>query len=189
PQFEQLVATGEVELVGTNSPSWVGIPLKTPTETIGVLALQHYEKADVYSSRDVQFLEYVGGQIALIIERRRAEERLTSSLSLLTATLDSTTDGILVVDRNGRIAGYNRKYLEIWKIPSEIAESGDADAVLQRAKILLRNPALSTENRKDVYDAEEPDFDVLRFADGRVIERYSQSQKIDGQSVGRVWSY
>jgi PAS domain S-box-containing protein len=77
--FEKLAAEGEVELVGTNSPSWLGVPLRTPSETIGVLVVQHYESAGAYTERDLEFLASVGGQIALAIERKRAESALRES--------------------------------------------------------------------------------------------------------------
>jgi signal transduction histidine kinase/CheY-like chemotaxis protein len=74
--FHSLLDAGEVEQVGKPSPSWLGVPLDTPSETIGVLVVQHYERENVYSQRDVEFLTTVGGQIALAIQRRRAEEEV-----------------------------------------------------------------------------------------------------------------
>jgi PAS domain S-box-containing protein len=74
--FHSLLNAGEVEQVGKPSPSWLGVPLDTPSETIGVLVVQHYERENVYSQRDMEFLTTVGGQIALAIQRRRAEEEV-----------------------------------------------------------------------------------------------------------------
>jgi PAS domain S-box-containing protein len=81
--FDHLVEQGEVELVGSNSPSWIGIPLQTPLKVIGVLVLQHYEKEDVYSEGDVRFLTSIGSQIALAIERKKAEEEIRLKNELL----------------------------------------------------------------------------------------------------------
>jgi two-component system, cell cycle sensor histidine kinase and response regulator CckA len=78
-EFDRLAQQGEVELVGSPSPSWLGVPLKTPTETIGVLVVQHYENENAYDVRDLEFLDSVGGHIALAIERRRSEEALRKS--------------------------------------------------------------------------------------------------------------
>ena len=74
--FDQLAAQGEVELVGTPSPTWLGVPLRTPTETIGVLVVQHYENDSAYTERDLEFMASVGGQIALAIARKRTEDDL-----------------------------------------------------------------------------------------------------------------
>ncbi len=81
--FDILAARGEVELVGSPSPAWLGVPLKTPTATIGVLVVQHYQNENTYDQRDLEFLDSVGGHIALAIERRRAEEGLRKSESML----------------------------------------------------------------------------------------------------------
>jgi len=81
--FDRLVALGEVELVGSPSPAWLGVPLKTPTATIGVLVVQHYQNENAYDIRDLEFLDSVGGHIALAIERRRAEEELRKNESIL----------------------------------------------------------------------------------------------------------
>lgn len=77
--FDDLAKKGEVELVGTPSPSWLGVPLRTPSATIGVLVVQHYEDENAYTHRDLEFLTSVGGQIALAIERKRAETALRQS--------------------------------------------------------------------------------------------------------------
>ena len=74
--FDQLEAQGEVELIGSNSPSWIGVPLQTPSEVIGVMVLQHYEMENVYSEKDVKFLMSIGSQIAIAIERKKAEEEI-----------------------------------------------------------------------------------------------------------------
>ena len=78
-EFDRLAAIGEVELVGSPAPSWLGVPLKTPTATIGVLVVQHYENENAFDMRDLEFLDSVGGHIALAIERRRSEEALRKS--------------------------------------------------------------------------------------------------------------
>lgn len=82
-EFDRLAAAGEVELVGSPSPAWLGVPLKTPTATIGVLVVQHYQNENAYDQRDLEFMESVGGHIALAIERRRAEEELRRNESIL----------------------------------------------------------------------------------------------------------
>src|SRR5208282_2060719 len=80
--FDRLVALNEVELVGSPAPAWLGVPLKTPTATIGVLVVQHYQNESAYDMRDLEFLDSVGGHIALAIERRRSEEALRKSESV-----------------------------------------------------------------------------------------------------------
>ncbi len=81
-EFDRLAARDEVELVGSPSPAWLGVPLKTPTATIGVLVVQHYQNEKAYDLRDLEFIDSVGGHIALAIERRSAEDALSKSASM-----------------------------------------------------------------------------------------------------------
>jgi|WetSurMetagenome_2_1015567.scaffolds.fasta_scaffold03507_2 PAS domain S-box-containing protein len=77
--FDQLITRNEVELIGSNSPSWIGIPLQTPSKVVGVLVLQHYEKENVFSENDVRFLISIGSQIAFAIDRKLSETALRES--------------------------------------------------------------------------------------------------------------
>lgn len=106
--FDLLVELGEVELVGSNSPSWIGIPLQTPSKVIGVLVLQHYEKEDVYSENDVRFLTSIGSQIALAIERKKSEEEITLKNELL-QTINAEKDkffSIIAHDLRGPLSAF-----------------------------------------------------------------------------------
>ncbi|HEX5808516.1 MAG TPA: PAS domain S-box protein, partial [Anaerolineales bacterium] len=78
-RFDELLEHGEVELIGTNSASWLGLPLKTPAGTIGVIAVQDYENSNRYSERDRNFLASIASQVALAIERKQAEEEMRRS--------------------------------------------------------------------------------------------------------------
>ena len=82
-KFDKLVESGEVELIGSNSPSWVGIPLQTLSKVIGVLVLQHYDNENVYSENDVRFLSSIGSQIAIAIDRKKTEEEIKLKNELL----------------------------------------------------------------------------------------------------------
>jgi PAS domain S-box-containing protein len=98
--FDKLTAEGEVELVGTPSPSWLGVPLQTPAATIGVLVVQHYENETAYTERDLEFLASVGGQIALAIERKRAEEKIRESEARLRVLVEQLPAALWTVDKN-----------------------------------------------------------------------------------------
>jgi len=125
-----------------------------------------------------------------ITDRKRAEEERKESYSLLEATLESTADGILAVDRRGKIRGLNTQFQTLWRIPDEILESRDDKALLSFVLGQLKDPDSFLAKVRDLYahpDAES--FDLIEFADGRVIERYSKPQMLGDQIVGRVWSF
>jgi PAS domain S-box-containing protein len=100
--FDLLAAEGKVELVGTPSPSWLGVPLRTPAATIGVLVVQHYEDENAYTERDQEFLASVGGQIALAIERKRSEEKVRESEARLRVLVEQLPAVLWTVDRDLR---------------------------------------------------------------------------------------
>ena len=88
-KFQELRDLGQIELVGSASPSWIGVPLQTSAGIIGVMVLQHYTEANVYSHRHLNFLDSIASNVANVIERKRAEEELKKSHDLIEATLES----------------------------------------------------------------------------------------------------
>jgi PAS domain S-box-containing protein len=130
------------------------------------------------------------GQFQDISARKRDEKALEETLSLLEATLDATADGILVVDPKGRITSLNSRFVEMWRLPSEILETRDDAAALAYGTAQLRDPDAFAAKVEELYqhpDAES--HDVLEFLDGRVFERTSMPQRVGGEIVGRVWSF
>lgn len=133
---------------------------------------------------------YLVAFIEDITQRREAQSEASRSLSLLRATLESTADGILVVDLNGKILSFNQKVADMWGIPPEVFASGDDQRAINMALEKLVNPADFVAKMMELYrHPEETSYDVLGLKDGRTFERYSQAQLIDDVPVGRVWSF
>ena len=124
-----------------------------------------------------------------ITARSVAEERLRSTLSLLTATLDSTADGILVVDAARRVERFNRRLIEMWRLPEALADHGDDSAVVRFVLEQLADPETFLAKLEEVNSQPTTESDVLEFKDGRVFEWHSKPQRVGGEVVGRVWSF
>ena len=123
-------------------------------------------------------------------ERRRVEEEQAHSLSIVNATLESTADGIMVVDGWRKVVSFNAKFVEMWGIPEAMLATRDDRELLQHISGQLKTPQAFFEKVEWLYSQPHAEsYDNVEFLDGRVFERYSMPQKIGGISVGRVWSF
>jgi PAS domain S-box-containing protein len=121
-------------------------------------------------------------------ERTRQLER---SLSVLRAGIESTSDGILFTDETGHILHFNERYLQICGISREIAEhAAQHQELLESHCECLKDPQEFLQRTAEIYATwPEESRDLMGLADGRVFERNSRVQYIDGKSIGRGWSF
>ena len=125
-----------------------------------------------------------------VAQRQQAQTALEEALSLSKATLESTADGILVVNRQGRMVIGNRRFKEMWRLPEEIFASGDNDRALAFVQDQLTDPEGFLAKVRELYAQPAAEsFDIYHFKDGRVLECYSIPQYLDTRIVGRVWSF
>ena len=125
-----------------------------------------------------------------ITERHRGEQEREQALSLLEATLESTADGLLVVDRQGRITRFNERFANLWRLPPDILASGDDERAIAFVLSQLADPDGFLSKLRKLYATPEAEsFETLTFKDGRVFERYSMPQRHDGEIIGRVFSF
>jgi PAS domain-containing protein len=129
--------------------------------------------------------------VALDITRqKRSERELQKSFSLLRATLDSAAEGILVVDERGKISNFNESFVQMWRVPEEIAATRDEDRLLA---FLLDSVEDSGDFAKKVMGLHSKrDLETsgaVKLRDGRILQRFSRPQKVDGRTVGTVLSF
>lgn len=130
------------------------------------------------------------GVVSDVTERRGLEETLHHQHSLFEGTLQATADGILAVSSEGKITSYNRQFLELWRVSREILDAHNTAALADYILKQLSKPASMQARIRNFNDSSKADtFDTLEFADGRVYERFSRPQLVDGRVVGRVWSF
>jgi len=123
-------------------------------------------------------------------ELLQANSEMRALISLLTATIESTGEGILVVDTQGKIVRFNQRFVKMWHIPQQIIESHDEKQALLFALDQLKESEGFLKKARELFaNPEAESYDELIFKDGRVFERFSKPQRIGQTVVGRVWSF
>lgn len=167
----------------------------------GAMAVGFYEdesKTPLESSLKIEWakrrLVRSGSGLAMTVqdvsERKLAEERLSYSVSLTNASLDSTAEGILIVDLEGNVVRWNQKFIDLFGLPQEFDASGSYGSLLELATSKMTHPDEFVAKVMDLYEhPEDSGQDLITLVDGRYFERYSQPLKIGDRTVGRYWSF
>lgn len=119
-----------------------------------------------------------------------AGRKLRRLSATIEATLESTTDGILVVDRRGKITLYNRNFIKMWRIPEAVVASRNDRLVRSAVFDQLKDPAGFDTRVGELYARPEAEGDeLLEFKDGRVFECHSRPVRVGKSSAGRLWRF
>jgi len=123
-------------------------------------------------------------------ELERKTEELANSLSLLRATLESTTDGILVTDGLGNITDFNERYLKMWHLSRDVVSHANHRRLVLAISPTFRDIGEHSRRLTEIYSQVPPETsDLIELSDGRILERCSTIQTVNERIVGRVWSY
>jgi two-component system cell cycle sensor histidine kinase/response regulator CckA len=156
--------------------------LKKPFDAVEALQLAH---ALTEKWRLNQLSRRKTGELEGMVADRTQE--LTRSLSLLNATLESTTDGIVAVDLFGKTVSYNTRFANTWQFPAEMLLRRDASEMRAHAAGQVKDSALFLQRVKNLQaNPEAESFDEIELKDGRTFERYAFPQRIGLECVGTV---
>ena len=127
----------------------------------------------------------------LLQERKQAEASLEFKNIILSTQQEASIDGILVVDENGEIISFNRRFVDLWDIPSAIAESKSDEQILQSVTNKLANPEEFVGKLEQLHeDRNEISQDEIALKDGRTFDHYSAPMCGEGgKYYGRVWYF
>jgi signal transduction histidine kinase len=187
--------TGVCAIQGTQrgAPQSFQVLMRSGSDAVYVASVREFSAVQVLTM--LAAAAGAGGVVLLwgVLLRRRVREQtkeLANSLSLLNATIESTADGILVVNLKREIRSYNTTFAKAWRLPPELLESKDEQKLLGFVIAQLKDGEAFLGKVQALYSNPEAEsFDILEFKDGRVFERFSRPQRLGGICVGRVWSF
>jgi len=168
------------------------MPLTTEIEAI------HKDGHSVFIEASMRFLYGEGGKPTHVLgssrnitERKHAEDELRNKEALLEAQLNSSIDGILVVDPDGRKILQNQRISELWQIPQHVIEDPDDAQQVQHVMQMTADPEKFAERVRYLYDhPDETTRDEIALINGTFLDRYSAPVLgEDGHNYGRIWTF
>ncbi len=159
---------------------------------VGVVSFEQVGSERIWRGDEITFADEIASQVAQTyasIRRRQTEIALAKSRELLKATLESTADGILVVNREGEATHANALFSEMWRIPPDLMASREDSKLLEHILDQLSDPDVFLRRVKELYQSIDESLDQISFKDGRTFERFSCPLIQDEQVAGRVWSF
>jgi len=120
---------------------------------------------------------------------KAAEQELADSAHRLTATLESTKDGILAVGAQGEVLFMNQQFRQMWNMPESVADSANDEPLLAYALSQLIDPQGFLDKVQTLYHSDQESHDLIELNDGRIFERHSRALPDGNTLSGRVWSF
>ncbi len=171
---------------GAALPKSFRVLLRSPRDVVVLEEPSWWTASRILGLLAICVLTLLAGTLWVAALKKRVRERTET----IRATLDSTADGILVVDSAGRIVAHNQKFVAMWSVPEPVLKLRHQRALLDFVKPQLKDTEAFTSKVPSAYaDAGAKTDDVIELNDGRVFERHSEAQRVKGKTVGRVWGF
>jgi PAS domain S-box-containing protein len=173
------------------------LPLVGRTRILGVLSLSFGENR-AFAQEERVLLEAIAHQCSQALERTElleaeasARRELTLQKAILEAEGEASEDGILLVSPEGRMLSFNRRFVELWDLPSAVVAGRSDEAALSAIEAKLAEPEEFYDRVTHLYaNPDEKSRDEIDLVDGRIVERYSAPVRSpDGELYGRVWYF
>jgi PAS domain S-box-containing protein len=151
-------------------------------------------KVDVEISSGV--INYSGEPAVLVLvrdisQRKKMQEEIKLQNTILSAELETSINGVLIVDKIGKVILYNDRFVDIWQVPKAALDSGNERVVLNSVIHLANNPQEFLEKIDYLYKHKsKKHHDEIQLVDGRILDRYTSPLYVDKKVyVGRVWFF
>jgi len=189
-RFEELVASGEVESVGTPSIDWIGVPLKIRNRTFGMIAVQSYTEGVRFTEEHKNLLEFVSDQIAMAVERVRNEETIRISEKRYRDIVEDQTDLICRFRTDGSLTFTNQAFCDFFSLNRDDVPGSSVFGFFPKARFKrIFKRASAVDNRHPVESFEEEHVLMdggLRWLQWKTRSIYTEKGELaEIQAVGR----
>jgi PAS domain S-box-containing protein len=120
---------------------------------------------------------------------REMEQKLRRSEDLLRGTLESTADGILVVDEKGCLSHVNNRFAKIWNVPKEIYQQQNNQKLFEQIGYMLEDSSVFLDKLRASCPDNQNSSDILHLKAGKILEVSSLPLIQEGRFAGQVWSF
>lgn len=105
----------EIYLYGVTPKVMLCVPLRVGSRVTGIIGVKSYERQNKYDIRDLELLEFISGQIAIAIERKQSEDKLSKQTARLNAIFDSSSHIMWAVNKRLLLTSFNQNYADLMK--------------------------------------------------------------------------
>ncbi len=129
-ELKELEDQNEIELVGTDSKVWLGVPLKLEQEIIGMIGVQSYINPNAFSNEDKELLEFVSAQIGISIQRKQFEDNIRIEKAYFEQLFQNSPEGIAITDEKGNFLRANSEFFKMFGYAPEEIEGKNLDLLV-----------------------------------------------------------
>jgi PAS domain S-box-containing protein len=133
-EYKQLIASGEIQLIGTFPKAWLGVPLAENNKVIGAIVVQSYNDKNAFKQDDIELLEFISSQIGFMLQRRKVSQENLISKEVLRKVLDNIPTKVFWKDKNSKFLGLNATSLKELNVDHESMVIGKTDFDLHHIK-------------------------------------------------------
>ena len=138
-EYNRLIDSGDVELLGVFPKAWLGVPLKVDEKIIGAIVVQSYNDENAYQQSDIELLEFVSSHISLAVQRKKIENEMVVSKEVLRKVLDNIPTRVFWKDIDSRFLGCNKSFYEAMSFENDKDIIGKSDFDLMPKEEATKN--------------------------------------------------
>jgi len=169
--------------------SLLGFPIFHNIDITGFVCLSKVLEGFSWKGKDFTILRIFSQILEVTFERLQAENALKENQEFLSATFEAIAEGIIAINNYEHITRLNERFIYMWHVQDEIIEKMDFELLLDSISDQLKDPTSFKQKIQDLKNDSKNDFDMIFFKDGRIFEQYSCPITLEGEVIGRLWSF